>query len=94
MQVVSQVFSAKTNTCGLKKYISLMHVLSGSGGVDPSIRKDVWKFLFGMYPYTSTTRERKVLALEHHVRYKMMKHRWLDLIPSSMKMRVDETDSK
>ncbi|XP_072373479.1 TBC1 domain family member 15 isoform X2 [Scyliorhinus torazame] len=62
------------------------------GGVDPSIRKDVWKFLFGMYPCTSTTRERKTLALELYVRYKMMKCRWQALMPSSRRMRVDETD--
>ncbi|XP_078070061.1 TBC1 domain family member 15 isoform X2 [Mustelus asterias] len=62
------------------------------GGVDPTIRKDVWKFLFGMYPCTSTTRERKTLALELYVRYKMMKCRWQALMPSSRRMRVDETD--
>ncbi|XP_072373482.1 TBC1 domain family member 15 isoform X5 [Scyliorhinus torazame] len=64
------------------------------GGVDPSIRKDVWKFLFGMYPCTSTTRERKTLALELYVRYKMMKCRWQALMPSSRRMRVDETDTE
>ncbi|XP_048448963.1 rab GTPase-activating protein 22 isoform X2 [Rhincodon typus] len=64
------------------------------GGVDPSIRKDVWKFLFGMYPCSSTTRERKVLALERYVRYKMMKCRWQTLMPSSRRMRVDETDNR
>ncbi|XP_041041511.1 GTPase-activating protein GYP7 isoform X2 [Carcharodon carcharias] len=64
------------------------------GGVDPSIRKDVWKFLFGMYPCTSTTRERKALALELYVRYKMMKCRWQTLMPSSRRMRVDETDTE
>ncbi|XP_067886693.1 TBC1 domain family member 15 [Heterodontus francisci] len=64
------------------------------GGVDPSIRKEVWKFLFGMYPCTSTTRERKTLALELYVRYKMMKCRWQSLVPSSRRMRVDETDTE
>uniref|UniRef100_UPI00398EB1EC TBC1 domain family member 15 isoform X1 n=1 Tax=Pristiophorus japonicus TaxID=55135 RepID=UPI00398EB1EC len=63
------------------------------GGVDPSIRKDAWKFLFGMYPCTSTTRERKTLALELYVRYKMMKCRWQSLIPSGTTMRVDESDT-
>ncbi|XP_043572461.1 TBC1 domain family member 17 [Chiloscyllium plagiosum] len=64
------------------------------GGVDPSIRKDVWKFLFGMYPCSSTTRERKVLALERYVRYKMMKCRWQTLMPDSRRMRVDEADTE
>ncbi|XP_051875177.1 TBC1 domain family member 15 isoform X4 [Pristis pectinata] len=72
----------------------LRKLIFRGGGVDPSIRKDVWKFLFGMYPCTSTTRERKTLALELYVRYKMMKRRWLALISSSMKMKVDETDKE
>ncbi|GCB66205.1 hypothetical protein scyTo_0011971 [Scyliorhinus torazame] len=47
-----------------------------------------------MYPCTSTTRERKTLALELYVRYKMMKCRWQALMPSSRRMRVDETDTE
>lgn len=28
-------------------------------GITPSLRKEVWKFLLGFYPWTSTTRERE-----------------------------------
>eukprot|EP00062_Callorhinchus_milii_P020585 gi/632976399/ref/XP_007904774.1/ PREDICTED: TBC1 domain family member 15-like [Callorhinchus milii] len=47
-----------------------------------------------MYPCTSTARERKALALELFVRYKMMKCRWQSLMPSGTRMRVDESDTE
>lgn len=28
-------------------------------GIKPSLRKEVWKFLLGFYPWNSTTKERE-----------------------------------
>uniref|UniRef100_T1JM70 Rab-GAP TBC domain-containing protein n=1 Tax=Strigamia maritima TaxID=126957 RepID=T1JM70_STRMM len=46
------------------------------GGIDSSIRKDVWKLLFGYYPYHSTKREREVVNMELRGKYDALKQRW------------------
>ncbi|GAB1605788.1 small G protein signaling modulator 2-like [Argonauta hians] len=43
------------------------------GGIEPTLRKSVWPFLFGMYPCQSTKREREVLMLEYVIKYHEMK---------------------
>ncbi|XP_013401563.1 TBC1 domain family member 15 [Lingula anatina] len=47
-----------------------------SGGISPDLRSDVWPFLFGLFPCTSTPRERQVLKAEYRVRYMALKERW------------------
>ncbi|XP_041364578.1 TBC1 domain family member 15-like [Gigantopelta aegis] len=54
---------------GLRKAVFL-------GGIDPAIRKTVWKFVFGLYPCTSTTRERDTILLDYIVKYNELKSRW------------------
>lgn len=46
------------------------------GGISNEIRKEVWGLLFGLYPFTSTYREREVLLADYHVRYNALKERW------------------
>jgi len=50
------------------------------GGIDSKIRKEVWSFLFGLYPFSSTRREREALAAENEARYQALKMRWKDLM--------------
>ncbi|CAL1528128.1 unnamed protein product [Lymnaea stagnalis] len=50
------------------------------GGVSPAIRKEVWSFLFGLYPCNSTDRERAAILLEKIVQYHEMKSRWKTLL--------------
>lgn len=50
------------------------------GGVDFKIRKEVWSFLFGLYPFSSTKREREALAAENKARYQALKTRWKGLV--------------
>ncbi|XP_005089154.2 uncharacterized protein LOC101858979 [Aplysia californica] len=50
------------------------------GGVCPEIRREVWAFLFGLYPCSSTTREREAILLDYIVRYHEMKSRWKTLL--------------
>ncbi|XP_066923802.1 uncharacterized protein [Clytia hemisphaerica] len=50
------------------------------GGVEEDIRRDVWEFLFELYPFNSTTREREALNVENKVRYEAMKIRWKDIL--------------
>ncbi|KAK3093405.1 hypothetical protein FSP39_015181, partial [Pinctada imbricata] len=66
------------------------------GGVDPSVRKQVWQFLFGLYPCSSTTRyinyaselslvfstlrEREVLLLDYIMKYHEQISRWKTML--------------
>ncbi|XP_071950681.1 TBC1 domain family member 15-like [Antedon mediterranea] len=46
------------------------------GGVEKEIRSEVWKFLFGLYPFQSTRRERETMKLEYYFKYQALKERW------------------
>ncbi|GFO37072.1 TBC1 domain family member 15 [Plakobranchus ocellatus] len=50
------------------------------GGVCPDIRKEVWSFLFGLYPCNSTTREREAILIDNIVQYHEMKTRWKTML--------------
>nr|KAG5695916.1 hypothetical protein BaRGS_017354 [Batillaria attramentaria] len=51
-----------------------------TGGVEPAIRRDVWRFLFGLYPCNSTAREREATLLDNIVKYHELKSRWKTLL--------------
>ncbi|XP_073696874.1 TBC1 domain family member 17 [Garra rufa] len=46
------------------------------GGIVPSLRKEVWKFLLGFYPWNSTTKEREDILREKTDEYFRMKVQW------------------
>ncbi|XP_065833261.1 TBC1 domain family member 15-like [Oscarella lobularis] len=50
------------------------------GGIDVSIRPDVWSFLYDLYPLSSTQRERDVMAEDYLVRYCALKKRWQTML--------------
>ncbi|XP_048249978.1 rab GTPase-activating protein 22-like isoform X2 [Haliotis rufescens] len=50
------------------------------GGVEPSIRKQVWQFVFGLYPCTSTSRERETILLDYIVKYHELRQRWKTML--------------
>ncbi|XP_036354988.1 LOW QUALITY PROTEIN: small G protein signaling modulator 1-like [Octopus sinensis] len=50
------------------------------GGIQPSLRKSVWPFLFGMYPCQSTKREREIIKLEYVIKYHEMKAHCLHVL--------------
>ncbi|XP_060567879.1 TBC1 domain family member 15-like isoform X2 [Ruditapes philippinarum] len=55
------------------------------GGVEPNARREVWQYLFALYPCSSTRREREVLLLDYIVKYNEMKSRWKTLLVLSAK---------
>lgn len=63
-----------------------------NGGVLPCDRGLVWRFLFGMYPCSSTALERPLLEQQLLIRYLVMKRKWQQLLPSAVQMRVNGTD--
>uniref|UniRef100_A0A3Q3X6H5 Rab-GAP TBC domain-containing protein n=1 Tax=Mola mola TaxID=94237 RepID=A0A3Q3X6H5_MOLML len=61
-------------------------------GVCPSERGLVWRFLFGMYPCSSTALERSLLQEQLTVRYRVMKRKWQRFLPSAVRMHLNGTD--
>lgn len=54
----------------------------------------MWRFLFGMYPCSSTALERPLLEQQLLIRYLVMKRKWQQSLPSAVQMRVNGTDGK
>uniref|UniRef100_A0A4W6CFV3 TBC1 domain family, member 17 n=1 Tax=Lates calcarifer TaxID=8187 RepID=A0A4W6CFV3_LATCA len=46
------------------------------GGITPTLRKEVWKFLLGFYPWNSTTKEREEILRVKTDEYFRMKVQW------------------
>uniref|UniRef100_A0AAQ5Z3Q0 Rab-GAP TBC domain-containing protein n=1 Tax=Amphiprion ocellaris TaxID=80972 RepID=A0AAQ5Z3Q0_AMPOC len=46
------------------------------GGITPSLRKEIWKFLLGFYPWNSTTKEREDILRVKTDEYFRMKVQW------------------
>ncbi|XP_060800237.1 TBC1 domain family member 25 isoform X2 [Neoarius graeffei] len=65
-----------------------------NGGVSPEVRGLVWRFLFGMYPCSSTPQERTLLLEEMSVRYHVMKRKWQCLLPGAVRLRLNGTDAE
>ncbi|XP_078437533.1 rabGAP/TBC domain-containing protein [Wolffia australiana] len=55
------------------------------GGVDHSIRPEVWKFLLGYHPYDSTYAEREYLASVKKSEYEILKSQWQSISPAQAK---------
>ncbi|CAB1334066.1 unnamed protein product [Coregonus sp. 'balchen'] len=62
-----------------------MHIFK-NGGVSPSERGPVWRFLFGMYPCSSTSLERPLQQEQLKVRYHAMKRKWQQLFPAAVRL--------
>jgi hypothetical protein len=65
-----------------------------AGGVSPAERGLVWRFLFGMYPCSSTAAERPLLVQQMAVRYQVMKSKWRQSVPEAVRLRLNGTDGK
>ncbi|XP_062322633.1 TBC1 domain family member 15 [Osmerus eperlanus] len=70
-----------------------MHIFK-NGGVSPTERGLVWRFLFGMYPCSSTALERPLLQEQLAVRYQVMKRKWKQMLPDSIRLRLNGTDAE
>ncbi|KAK1786337.1 hypothetical protein P4O66_018040 [Electrophorus voltai] len=65
-----------------------------NGGLSPAERGPVWRFLFGMYPCSSTALERPLLLEQMAVRYHVMKRRWQRLLPGAVCLYLNGTDAE
>ena len=50
-------------------------------GVAPEIRKEVWKFLLGLYPAGSTAAERTDILKQKRLHYGRIKAQWTSIAP-------------
>ncbi|XP_028678263.1 TBC1 domain family member 15 [Erpetoichthys calabaricus] len=94
---------ALDGSCGLRGFTDsegrvdesrLRTLIFKQGGVDPSVRTFVWKFLFGMYPCSSTALQRTILEEELRIRYQLMKKKWQSLLPTARRIRINGTDDE
>ncbi|XP_052195535.1 rab GTPase-activating protein 22 isoform X2 [Diospyros lotus] len=51
-----------------------------SGGVDPSIRSEVWPFLLGVYNFNSSKEEREVIKTENRKKYEILRRKCRRLV--------------
>eukprot|EP01130_Rhizamoeba_saxonica_P017623 TRINITY_DN8581_c0_g1_i1.p1 TRINITY_DN8581_c0_g1~~TRINITY_DN8581_c0_g1_i1.p1 ORF type:complete len:536 (+),score=93.41 TRINITY_DN8581_c0_g1_i1:353-1960(+) len=51
------------------------------GGVSDDVRPEAWKFLLGLYPWTSTLTERESILLRKREEYFIVKNQWLSITP-------------
>ncbi|KAK0131955.1 TBC1 domain family member 25 [Merluccius polli] len=65
-----------------------------NGGVCPSERGLAWRFLFGVFPCSSTAAERPLLAQQMAVRYQVMKSKWRQSLPAAVRLRLNGTDAE
>ncbi|XP_076833436.1 TBC1 domain family member 15-like [Brachyhypopomus gauderio] len=65
-----------------------------NGGVSPAERGPVWRFLFGMYPCSSTALERPLLLEQMAVRYHVMKRKWQQLLPGAVRPYLNGSDAE
>ncbi|XP_061420596.1 TBC1 domain family member 15 isoform X1 [Lethenteron reissneri] len=64
------------------------------GGLAHSLRKEVWKFVLGYYPWTSTTEERKAVVKKKADEYFRMKLQWKSVSEEQEKRNSNLRDYK
>ncbi|XP_061920213.1 TBC1 domain family member 15 isoform X1 [Entelurus aequoreus] len=77
-----------------RKSLSVTTVRRYICGLSPTERGLAWRFLFGMYPCSSTALERPLLLEQLAVRYQVMKRKWQNFRPSAVRMHLNGTDAE
>ncbi|KAL1818957.1 hypothetical protein ACET3Z_013826 [Daucus carota] len=73
--------------CGGVKFLKKVR----SGGVDPSIRSEVWPFLLGVYELNSSEEERRKLRTEKRKEYEKLRRECKQLLESNNSLKVKES---
>uniref|UniRef100_A0A8C4QNS3 Rab-GAP TBC domain-containing protein n=1 Tax=Eptatretus burgeri TaxID=7764 RepID=A0A8C4QNS3_EPTBU len=71
-----------------------MHKTLDMGYANRPWRVEAWRFLYGVYPCSSTARERSALQLEQRVTYQALKQKWHSLLPEYAKMCTRNVDGE
>lgn len=64
------------------------------GGIQPSIRKEVWKFLLDYYPWDSTSLDRQKLVTQKSEEYYIMKLQWKSMTKTQEENFTDYAQRK
>jgi hypothetical protein len=54
---------------------------TAAAGIEPSARKEAWKFLLGVYPPGSTAEQREHQRLQQQQQYALLKGQWAAVGP-------------
>ena len=74
--ITEEVWHGLFNTEGQIVNPDHFYRLVFEAGVQPNIRKSVWRFLYGVYPLHSTHRERLVIDAENKFYYESIRAHW------------------
>jgi hypothetical protein len=55
-------------------------------GCEPEVRREVWKFLLGLYPMDSSAAERAAILKEKKRAYASVKAQWTSICPDQAAM--------
>jgi hypothetical protein len=58
--------------------------LAFSGGVDPTVRREMWKYLLKYYPWDSTFEQREQLRRARANEYQVYKNQWQSITPMQL----------
>ena len=73
---------------------SLLRKAVFQGGVDGSIRREVWQYLMGYFPFHTTHLERDIIRRQLRVEYQSLKSRWKEMLePSEAAKSPDDFES-
>ncbi|KAK1373617.1 GTPase-activating protein gyp7-like [Heracleum sosnowskyi] len=73
--------------CGGVKFLKKVR----SGGVDPSIRSEVWPFLLGVYELNTSEEERRKLRTGKRKEYEKLRRQCLRILKSKNSLKVNES---
>lgn len=62
--------------------VSTLQRRTFGSGMDPSIRREAWKFLLGLYPLNSSEEERRDLMMRRRKEYQALRMQWESISPS------------
>nr|XP_023026580.1 TBC1 domain family member 15 [Leptinotarsa decemlineata] len=74
--LTQEQWSGHLNHEGMIEDVESVKNLIFRGGITPSLRKEVWKFLLEYYPWSSTEAERQKLVVAKSNEYYIMKLQW------------------
>ncbi len=63
---------------------SLLRELAFSGGVAPTVRREMWKYLLKYYPWDSTYEQREQLRRTRSNEYQVYKNQWQSITPMQL----------
>eukprot|EP00842_Homolaphlyctis_polyrhiza_P006418 jgi/Hompol1/6778/HPOL_000934-RA len=68
------------------------HARIFSGGVEPSLRPDAWRYLLKVHPFDSTSDERVLMAISRKTQYESLRLMWEDVVAAAQTVAEEGED--